>query len=115
LLLVLWQGFARNRADALSRVGSKSAVAELISQLLLWARASSWLPQPLLACILELAAGDPDGERAELVLGAFQFLQQLSKVKTAGLQQQTDVQFLQAPCSTTDMQQASFLAFKPLD
>jgi hypothetical protein len=77
------QAFSKARADALSRVGSRSAAADFISQLLLWARPAAWFPQPLLAALLQLAGGDLEGEQADLVRGAFQLAQRLSKVSVA--------------------------------
>jgi hypothetical protein len=77
------QTFSKARADALSRVGSRSSAADFISQLLLWARPAAWFPQPLLAALLQLAGGDLDGEQGDLVRGAFQLAQRLSKVGLA--------------------------------
>ncbi|WIA29168.1 hypothetical protein OEZ86_011679 [Tetradesmus obliquus] len=73
------QAFSKARTDALSRVGSRSTAADFISQLLLWARPAAWFPPPLLAALLQLAGGDLEGEQADLVRGAFQLAQRLSK------------------------------------
>lgn len=78
------QAVTKARADALSRVGSRSSSAEFMSQLLLWARPAAWLPQQLLVAMLELAAEAPDGEQGALVRGAYQLLQRLSKVCSRG-------------------------------
>lgn len=80
LLPLHLQAFAKARADALARVGSRSPAADLISTLLLWARSGSWLPVPLLTELLQLAVGDPTGQQGRLVVGAYELLQALAKV-----------------------------------
>lgn len=74
------QAYVKTRADALARVGSRSPAAEAVNQLLLWGRPAAWLPTPIMASLLQLVSGDPTGDDAELVQGAYQMLLDISKV-----------------------------------
>lgn len=74
------QAYTKARGDALARVGSRSPAAEAVSQLLLWGHPAAWLPTPIMAALLQLAAESPDGEQGELVLGAYQLLSSVTKV-----------------------------------
>lgn len=47
---------------------------------MLWGRPAAWLPPPVLRALLELVEGDPQGEQAELVSGAYELLVALGKV-----------------------------------
>lgn len=76
----LLQVYAKARADALARVGSRSPAAEAVGQLLLWGHPAAWLPTPVVSALLELVVGDPEGEQAELVQGAYQMLLAVGKV-----------------------------------
>lgn len=74
------QAYTKARGDALARVGSRSPAAEAVGQLLLWGHPAAWLPTPIMAALLQLAAEVPDGDQAELVLGAYQLLASVTKV-----------------------------------
>lgn len=56
-----------------------------MTQLLLYGRPAAWLPNPVVAALLQLVAQDPGGEDAELVQGAYQLLLAFSKVGEGGL------------------------------
>jgi hypothetical protein len=80
LCVLCLQAYTKARGDALARVGSRSPAAEAVGQLLLWGHPAAWLPTPIMAALLQLAAEIPDGEQAELVLGAYQLLSSVTKV-----------------------------------
>lgn len=85
MLLPVLQAHNKAKADALARVGSRSPAAEAVTQLLLYGRPAAWLPNPVVAALLQLVAQDPRGEDAELVQGAYQLLLAFSKVGEGGL------------------------------